>query len=603
MKYQIIVPTFIGHLPQIELFLSSFDKFCLDKESINLHLVISRPERNAFKHLEDKYKNRINLNITDLFTLLKTEEKVEINEKDLLQQVGKFNYQSLKKIYAIKHFTEDMGLVLDSEALLIRPTRFTDIFENYRKNRFIVSANPGLDETKQDVARLSFELLGMEYKPIWFFEYYYWFFDKKIVDEMFVHVLKTTGRTLYENLLFKKPLFEYNLYALFSYFYHKEEFTFLEARHLISHYLTGEELVKYKTALGGTIAFEYICWGLTKENSDKLSVLFRDMNISFFRYDDRQGDASIQADFIKNTPEIKLLTSRMTRFPFKIGDFVIPQNFVDKNDISAENEKSYPPTFSSKLKIKFRELIRDIWFNIKTTVEKDSNDMIIRELPKKMDNDTISNNLAFDVGAYTGTSLKRLRALGFDYVICFEPSKNTFVRLYRKYRNDKKVSFVNRAVSNTDNTKITFYENRETPTLNTTNIDWYKIPHHKNLVNKIHKRTVKTITLNKVIKIIDRIPSYIKIDVEGYELSVLNGMNFKSDLLSFEWISERKDKNIETLNKVRELGYTKFVLTFEEALPEFNPENELDFDSVIKKWKVMEDDGQNIHMWGNIWCK
>jgi hypothetical protein len=84
---------------------------------------------------------------------------------------------------------------------------------------------------------------------------------------------------------------------------------------------------------------------------------------------------------------------------------------------------------------------------------------------------------------------------------------------------------------------------------------------------------------------------------------VLNGMNFKSDLLSFEWISERKDKNIETLNKVRELGYTKFVLTFEEALPEFNPENELDFDSVIKKWKVMEDDGQNIHMWGNIWCK
>ena len=246
MKYTIVVPTYIGHLRQVELFLESFERFCLDKDSFEIKLIISKNESHFFDALTKKYERVCNLSVVNLSDILKQEEGVEVDEPKLLAQVGKFNFQSLKKIYAVKHFNTGTILVLDSEALMIRPVVLGEIFEQYRRDKFIVYTDLGTQKIQRDVAHTSFELIGKSFENLWFFEYDYWFFEKDLVDALFKHVLLTTGKTLYENLLVKNPIFEYNLYALYVYYFHKEKYRFLDSKKLLAHYLGDTLFEEYK---------------------------------------------------------------------------------------------------------------------------------------------------------------------------------------------------------------------------------------------------------------------------------------------------------------------------------------------------------------------
>lgn len=56
-------------------------------------------------------------------------------------------------------------------------------------------------------------------------------------------------------------------------------------------------------------------------------------------------------------------------------------------------------------------------------------------------------------------------------------------------------------------------------------------------------------------------PSFIKIDVEGYELEVMNGLNQKVPLLSFEYITpELTDKIIPIYLNYNRLEIFNFII-------------------------------------------
>ena len=605
MKYTVVIPTYVGHSVQIERCLSSFERFLKDADRVSFYLIVSRPDIARFTELTDRFKGKLDIQVVTLQAILKDEENIDVDENLLLKQVGKFNYQSLKKIYAVKHFGEDMSLVLDSEALMIRPASLSEIFETYRRNKFIIHATPNDDPAKQGVTRLSFELLGKAHENLWFFEYYYWFFEKKYVDELFAYILTTTGKSLYEHLLHRKPMFEYNLYALFLYFFHKESYRVVDASKLLGKYLTGDELIAYTKMLGGTTSFEYLCWGITPGNSKSLSRLFHDMHMAFFHYDDRHGDVAAQVAFVQRNKDIVLLTSHVVTQAFSIDGLAVPANFEKAVPTSPLRNwlrklKNWVNTFARKVRIRSKELLSDTWYALVLKIRLDRAGMVLRYAPAHADL-KVDPDLVFDVGAYTGTSLPRFRSLGYAKVVCFEPSHRSFVRLYRKHHNDSGVSFVNRAVSDTSDATITLYENPDVPTLNTATDTWFTIPRHKGLVRSFKERQVKTITLDNAIEIIGAIPGYIKIDVEGHELSVLRGLHHKPSMLSFEWISERKERNIEVLQHVRDLGFTKFYLLREEALPDFAPGTELSAEEVIAEWNAIRATGETSP-WGNVWC-
>jgi FkbM family methyltransferase len=68
---------------------------------------------------------------------------------------------------------------------------------------------------------------------------------------------------------------------------------------------------------------------------------------------------------------------------------------------------------------------------------------------------------------------------------------------------------------------------------------------------------VPTITLDRLVKLHGE-PDVIKIDVEGYELEVLQGLTEKVGDICFEWHEEMLDVAIHCIEHLNDLGYTEF---------------------------------------------
>lgn len=166
--------------------------------------------------------------------------------------------------------------------------------------------------------------------------------------------------------------------------------------------------------------------------------------------------------------------------------------------------------------------------------------------------------LVFDIGANIGEATAvALNKLGADKVVALEPAPKMISRLANYFSTDPRVVPLKLAVSNTDDLEIEFYECVEDG-LSTTNLDWLEddsAPYK----GKPYK-TIKayTVTLDSLIKTYGE-PDLMKVDVEGAELSVLEGLTHKSGTIAFEWHInwyQEVDKCLEYLYK---LGYKEFA--------------------------------------------
>jgi FkbM family methyltransferase len=167
---------------------------------------------------------------------------------------------------------------------------------------------------------------------------------------------------------------------------------------------------------------------------------------------------------------------------------------------------------------------------------------------------TIDKNLAFDIGAYIGDSISMIKNLGYRDIVCFEPEPNNFKKLFDSYQSDPHITFMQKALSN-ECSKIEMIVNPDMPILNTLEKYWTENCRHEQYYNKnnMYKCVVETTTLDEYINSIGKIPSYIKLDAEGHGFKILQKLSYKTEMLSFEWVSEFDQINsscIELLNKV-----------------------------------------------------
>ena len=166
--------------------------------------------------------------------------------------------------------------------------------------------------------------------------------------------------------------------------------------------------------------------------------------------------------------------------------------------------------------------------------------------------------LFFDIGANRGDATVAALAQGYD-VIAVEPSR-IYADLVKNFIYNPRVTPIKFAVSDTDNERVEFYEAQEDG-LSTLNKEWLTsetMPYAGKPFRTIH---ANTITIDTLAKIYGE-PDLIKIDVEGSEWSVFNGMVCKYKMLTFECTQATIDEHQKQLHYLSALGYTQVAPQF-----------------------------------------
>ena len=174
-----------------------------------------------------------------------------------------------------------------------------------------------------------------------------------------------------------------------------------------------------------------------------------------------------------------------------------------------------------------------------------------------------SKNLNFeimiDVGSHQGEFIARF--LNFKKIkkfYCFEPNKILFKKLYKQYKNNKKISLYSTALGDNKSVKKLFLSNL---TYNSTMSSFNKKSNYlkfKNLLikdqNNFRYLNVNQNTFNNFFKYKNIKKSFLKLDVEGYEYNVLIGANKKIKEVKYILIEHQfSDQYQNNFQKVKKL--------------------------------------------------
>lgn len=168
------------------------------------------------------------------------------------------------------------------------------------------------------------------------------------------------------------------------------------------------------------------------------------------------------------------------------------------------------------------------------------------------------NEIIFDVGANTGEKAAIFKKLS-KKIICFEPSPNSIDTLKKRFAWTN-IIIMPIAISNSESiTQLYILENMQT--LNSINSKQLRhVVKPMSNGSKIKIIDVKTETLDNAIEKFGR-PEYIKIDVEGNEKEVIEGLTMPVKYISFENCSSLfLDEGISSIEHLEQIanGKAKF---------------------------------------------
>lgn len=148
------------------------------------------------------------------------------------------------------------------------------------------------------------------------------------------------------------------------------------------------------------------------------------------------------------------------------------------------------------------------------------------------------DSLVFDVGANRGQSAEIYLALGAR-VIAFEPQADLHKEILQVCNRNSRLKIVPMGLGDTEETR-TFYITSYDQVASLRD-DWEGI--------RIGETSIEITTLNRQIERFG-LPDYCKIDVEGWEPQVINGLDTPIPLISFEY--HQSDTETATAKKVLE---------------------------------------------------
>lgn len=172
------------------------------------------------------------------------------------------------------------------------------------------------------------------------------------------------------------------------------------------------------------------------------------------------------------------------------------------------------------------------------------------------------NGIVFDIGANVGNRSAMFASM-CNTVIAVEPQEKLFNHLRLRFRNGTNVEPVRAAVGSGSTKAILYYPSDDS--LGRHGIGTLSTHFMEAMGPKIFnldkgwdlQQEVFVLTLDDLIERYGK-PSFIKIDVEGYELEVVKGLNEKVDGLSFEFHPQLPEETRQVIERLQALGFTQF---------------------------------------------
>jgi len=191
--------------------------------------------------------------------------------------------------------------------------------------------------------------------------------------------------------------------------------------------------------------------------------------------------------------------------------------------------------------------------------------------------------IVFDIGANKGwetddrnlCSYHTKRPWVENYtVVCVEPTPELYDELCEKYK-DQDVHVVHAAVTDDDGPTVDFWVSashtastcsKERVAAGCSAQEWNAnpdLPYDAHLYDPATTKQmiVPTTRIDTLVEKYGR-PSFIKVDVEGYEYKVLNTFKENYCPISFEWSEQERGNLRKSMMQCNALGYTKYWITF-----------------------------------------
>lgn len=176
-----------------------------------------------------------------------------------------------------------------------------------------------------------------------------------------------------------------------------------------------------------------------------------------------------------------------------------------------------------------------------------------------------AGDLVFDIGAHVGDRTAAFRRLGCRVVAC-EPQPGLVQTLRLIYGRDKSVTIAPVAVGRTAG-KIAFKINVDNPTVSTASADFVKASDGApGWQGQAWTRSI-TVPMTTLDALIARhgSPTFIKIDVEGFEAEALAGLTQPVQALSFEFTTIQRDVAQACLMRCQALGFIRYNAALGES--------------------------------------
>ena len=278
----IITPTFAGHFQNVRIYLKSFLKYAKKESGWQIVFTISSDEESEFQEVIEPYQSQLPIK-TLVFEDILERFGVDITSRELLENYGKFSFQTLKKFYTMLFLEGRYFLVLDSESELIRPTSINEVFVKYFDSPFISYSNlenwPKISPFVRAVVD-NRNLVFSADNTHWFLENFVWFYDKKILTEMFdrygmpIDIMRKVA--LFQNSeVGRCGLFEIDLYQSYIYINNdKYKYRLVDVEAFLKR-LSQTERERYLIGFNGDSGLlEHILMRLTDDNADVLAKEF-----------------------------------------------------------------------------------------------------------------------------------------------------------------------------------------------------------------------------------------------------------------------------------------------------------------------------------------